>query len=149
MILTNNEIEIGHETRNILISCKNVANYNKFINVVIFFYQKVIEDSLKRLPMYNLYKEFRFVFPKIVFIIKSLNCGNKKQDILNELSQIKFSFSNSEKIELLTDVYVLEFWNYIYELKNFIFKNIAELVLTVLCLPHGNAGVEKIFFIMA
>uniref|UniRef100_A0A2S2PFJ4 Uncharacterized protein n=1 Tax=Schizaphis graminum TaxID=13262 RepID=A0A2S2PFJ4_SCHGA len=49
MILPNNNIEIGHETRKILISCKNDANYNKFMNVIIFFYQKVVENSLKRL----------------------------------------------------------------------------------------------------
>lgn len=28
--------------------------------------QKVVEDSLKRLPIHTLYKEFRFVDPKIV-----------------------------------------------------------------------------------
>ncbi|KAE9528117.1 hypothetical protein AGLY_012539 [Aphis glycines] len=33
MILPNNNIEIGHDTINILISCKNEANYNKFMNI--------------------------------------------------------------------------------------------------------------------
>jgi len=120
MILPNNDIEIGHEARKILTSCKNDANYNKFMNVIIFFYQKVVEDSLKRLPMHTLYKEFRFVGSTIVLTksnitlhctIKSLNYLNKKEVILNELGQIKNYFSDSGKTELPTDV--LQFWNYV------------------------------------
>jgi len=124
------------------------------------FYQKVVEDSLKHLPMHTLHKEFRFVDPKIVLTksnisldctIMSLNYLNKKEVIFNELGQIKNYFSDSEKTELPTDV--LQFWNYMYELNNFndcgIFKNIAELALNVLCLPHGNASVERIFSMMA
>jgi len=130
------------------------------MNAIIIFYQKVVEDSLKHLPMHTLNKEFRFVNPKIVLTksnitldctIKSLNYVNKKQVILNELGQIKNYFSESEKTELPTDV--LQFWKYMYELKNFndcfIFKNIAEFALNVLCLLHGNAGVERIFSMMA
>jgi len=81
---------------------------------------------------------------------KIINYLNKKDVILNELSQIKNYFSDSEKTELPNDI--LQFWNYMYELKNFndcyIFKNIAELALNVLCLHYGNAGVERIFSMM-
>jgi len=110
MILPNNNIEIGNTTRSILISCKNDANYNTFMNIIIFFYQKVVEDSLKRLPMHTLYKEFRFVDPKIVLTksnitldctIKSLNYVNKKEVILNELGQIKITFQILRKLNYL------------------------------------------------
>ncbi|KAJ8951253.1 hypothetical protein NQ314_007692 [Rhamnusium bicolor] len=43
----------------------------------------------------------------------------------------------------------VEFWRNLCTLTNFkdeyIFKNIAELALIILCIPHGNADVERIF----
>lgn len=119
MILSNNDITIGDETRNILINCKNDAYNKSFINVIIYFYQKVIEESLKRLRINKFYKELRFVDPKYLFdksdikleyIINCMNHENKKQDI-SELRLIKYYFSDSEKIELPSKV--LDFWIYV------------------------------------
>ncbi|KAJ8952627.1 hypothetical protein NQ314_007493 [Rhamnusium bicolor] len=43
----------------------------------------------------------------------------------------------------------IEFWRNLCTLTNFndeyIFRNIAELALIILCIPHGNADVERIF----
>lgn len=72
---------------------------------------------------------------------------NNVNDCIREYNQLKIHFSEEEKLQFPKDT--IEFWRHISTLKNFndeyIFKNIAELAMTILCIPHGNADVERIF----
>lgn len=159
-ILPNDQICIGEDTRTVLNSCHNRSNYQEFMNIVIYYYQKIIEESIKRLPINDVfYIEISFVNPKIILnnstininhVLKRLNFNNKKKEIMNEISLICNYFSKTDIKSLPTDV--VEFWMYIKNLKDYndcaVFPNLSELALVVLTLPHGNAGVERVFSIV-
>nr|XP_008192464.1 PREDICTED: uncharacterized protein LOC103312773 [Tribolium castaneum] len=153
------QINVGPEAFDLIKHFDNNLRLQFKLNCVQF-YQKAFSECLKRFPLTEFYKNIIFVIPEVALKIDSQFCdiscvaeniyANKTVDCVREYNKLKIFFSESEKENLPKES--LPFWKHLQTLKNFsdehLFKNISELALTVLLIPHGNADVERVFSLM-
>lgn len=154
-ILPVESIQVGSSTFNLISSFdKNLKE--QFLFKCLAFYQKAFQECLNRFPMNNFFKNLNFIqinnalniaVNTDIHSVAEKICPNIVDNCKRECSKLKIYFSEEEKSTLPKTP--IEFWKHLSTLKNFndefIFKNIAELALIILCIPHGNADVERIF----
>lgn len=165
-LLPIEQVNVGPHTMDIIKHC-NKTTIEQFKLKCVTFYQKSLQESLKRFPIKdNFFSELKFLSPVDVLnnrvlisdafydsVLKKFALHIESEAAMLELKKLSIYFNDDEKEEILsTNSNVIEFWSFVKNLKNFndeyLFPNIGKLALIILTLPHGNADVERTFSYM-
>ena len=161
------DIKLGGETESTLTEIsKNVKYRNSdiltFRTRCLRFYQVAFQEALNRFTKrdHAMCSEFKLFEPSVALntprsvpkiLIERFKSKFNEAKLLDEWENLPHYFSESEKTELLK-LSTVKFWDSIFQCKNYndikLFENIGTLANIVLCLPHSNAAVERIFSIV-
>lgn len=167
-LLPVDEIQLGLslETYNSFKSLDK-GDVQQFKLKCLSFYQNAAADSIRRFPVKETWMEnLDFIDPgnvlnytftensavKIKIVLEKFKHIASSNLAFTEFSKIKNYFSVGEK-EQLKQKPAVAFWSELKIMKNFndqyVFRNISNIVTSILIIPHGNADVERTFSAMA
>lgn len=166
VLLPLEEIQFGPQTIKLIENCGQGA-VEQFKLKCLSFYQKAVSDSIKRFPLKESWTN-NLDFLDTKFVLDSQYSEKFSKNLMDVLSKfehisqpniafeeffrVKDFFSPEEK-QRFNSMTTIEFWQELSELKNFnddfVFKNISNVAMVLMSIPHGNADVERIFSTMS
>ncbi|XP_041974017.1 uncharacterized protein LOC121736556 [Aricia agestis] len=100
-------------------------------------------QTLRKMNMFSVRETLKAIKPEIVDIAQEFGCNAV------DIERIVVQWRNISHIDWKNKKSTIEFWSEVCEYKdcadNNPFHELASLVMSILCLPHSNAEVERVF----
>lgn len=100
-------------------------------------------QTLRKMNLFSVRETLKAIKPEIVDITQKFGCNAV------DIERIVVQWRNISHIDWKNKNSTIEFWSDVCEFKDCAvinpFHELASLVMSILCLPHSNAEVERVF----